>query len=164
MAPVNTFTNEPPADFSRPENEAGMRAAIARVRLELGREYDLVIGGQRSKTQGKIRSMNPAKSSELVGLHQKAGAEHIDPAMRAAWQAFDSWKFVPAKDRADWLFRVAAVLRKRKFEFNAWLTLEVGKNWAEAEADTCEAIDFCELYARLALQMDEAETVVQLPG
>ena len=163
MGPV-TFLNEPIADFSKPENAEAMRAALAKVRGELGREYDLAIGGTRSKTGGKIRSINPAKPDELVGLHQKAGAEHTEPAMQAALKAFELWRFVPAQDRAEWLVRVAAILRRRKFEFNAWLVLEVGKNWAEAEADTCEAIDFCELYARLALQMDQAETVVQLPG
>ncbi len=141
-----------------------MKDALAKVRSELGREYDLVIGGARSRTGGKIRSINPAKPSELVGLHQKAGPEHVEPAMQAALAAFETWRFVPAADRAAWLFRVAAILRARKFEFNAWLVVEVGKNWAEAEADTCEAIDFCELYARLALEMDKAETVVQLPG
>ncbi len=164
MASVSTFTNEPLADFSRPENAAAMRAALAKVRGELGREYSLVIGGARTHTTAKIRSLNPAQPTELIGLHQKAGPEHVEPAMQAALTAFDSWRLVPAQDRAAWLTRVAAILRARKFEFNACLILEVGKNWAEAEADTCEAIDFCELYARLALDMDQAEPVVQLPG
>lgn len=164
MASVSTFTNEPLADFSRPENAAAMRAALAKVRGELGREYPLIIGGVRIHTTGKIRSLNPAQPSELIGLHQKAGPEHVEPAMQAALAAFESWRFVSAQDRAAWLVCVAAILRARKFEFNAWLVLEVGKNWAEAEADTCEAIDFCELYARLALDMDQAEPVVQLPG
>jgi len=164
MDSVSAFVNEPLADFSKPENAAGMRAALAKVRGELGREYDLVIGGERTRTRGKIRSLNPAKPAELVGLHQKAGPEHVEPAMQAALAAFESWRFVPVAERAAWLFRVAAILRAHKFEFNAWLVLEVGKNWGEAEADTCEAIDFCELYARLALQLDKAETVVQLPG
>jgi 1-pyrroline-5-carboxylate dehydrogenase len=169
MAPVSylnvsTFNNEPLADFSRPENAAAMRSALTKVRSELGREYPLVIGGVRSQTSGKIRSINPAKPAELIGLHQKAGPEHVEPAMLAALTAFDAWRFVSPQERAAWLVRVAAILRARKFEFNAWLVLEVGKNWGEAEADTCEAIDFCELYARLALDMDQAEPVVQLPG
>lgn len=164
MASVSTFTNEPLADFSQAGNAAAQRAAIAQVRGELGREYDLVIGGVRSRTSGKIRSINPARPEELVGQHQKAGAEHVEPAIAAALAAFATWRFVPATERVAWLTRVAAILRARKFEFNAWLIVEVGKNWAEAEADTCEAIDFCELYARLALDMDQAEPVVQLPG
>jgi len=141
-----------------------MRAAIAKVRGELGREYDLVIAGKRSRTSEKIRSLNPSRPSEIVGMHQKAAREHVEPAMQAALAAFESWKRVAVEERAGLLFRTAAILRKRKPEFNAWLVLEVGKNWDEAEADTCEAIDFCEFYARLALHMAESKPAVQLPG
>ena len=164
MATVSPFVNEPLVDFTKPENAAAMRAALTKVAGELGREYDLVIGGARHKTSSTIHSLNPAHPSQTVGIHQKAGHEHIEPAMQAALTAFESWRFIPATERAAWLFRVADILRRRKFEFNAWLIYEVGKNWAEAEADTCEAIDFCELYARLALQLDQAEPIVQLPG
>ena len=161
---VQPFSNEPAVDFRIEGNAQAMRAAIAKVRGELGREYDLVIGGRRSKTSDKIRSLNPAKPSEVVGIHQKAGIEHVEPAMQAALAAFESWKNVAVEERAGLLFRTAAILRKRKPEFNAWMVLEVGKNWDEAEADTCEAIDFLEFYARLALHMAEAKTAVQLPG
>jgi len=141
-----------------------MRAAIEKVRGQLGREYDLIIDGRPGRTSEKIRSFNPARPSEVIGVHQKAGREHVQPAMEAALAAFESWKKVPVQQRADLLIRTADILRKRKPEFNAWMVLEVGKNWDEAEADTCEAIDFCEFYARLALRMDQAEPAVQLPG
>jgi 1-pyrroline-5-carboxylate dehydrogenase len=161
---VTPFQNEPLADFKRPENAAAMRAAIALVRGQLGREYDLVIGGERVRTEEKIISLNPAHPSEIVGVHQKAGREHVEPAMAAALCAFETWKHASAEERSGLVFRVAELLRQRKFEFNAWLVVEVGKNWDEAEADTCEAIDFCELYARGVLHLDAAEPVVQLPG
>jgi 1-pyrroline-5-carboxylate dehydrogenase len=166
--PVNTdvsaFRNEPAADFSLAANAAKLCSAIEHVRGELGLEYDLVIGGRRVRTAEKIRSVNPARPPEVIGVHQKAGPEHVEPAVSAALAAYETWKFAPAQTRAHWLFRVAEILRERRFEFNAWLVLEVGKNWAEAEAETCEAIDFCELYARLALQLDRAEPVLQYPG
>jgi 1-pyrroline-5-carboxylate dehydrogenase len=161
---VSPFVNEPLANYRLEENARGMREAIAKVRKELGREYDLVIGGKRIKTTDKIRSLNPAKPAEVVGIHQKAGAEQVEPAMQAALAAFENWKFAPIEQRTGILFRTAEILRKRKYEFNAWLVLEVGKNYDEAEADTCEAIDFLELYARQALVLDKAEPVVQLPG
>ena len=161
---VSPFSNEPAVNFHRDANAVAMRAAIQKVRSELGREYDLVIGGRRIRTPEKIQSLNPARPSEVAGVHQKAGREHVEPAMQAALQAFESWKSASVDDRAGLLFRVAEILRKRKAEFNAWMVLEVGKNWDEAEADTCEAIDFCEFYARLALRMAEAEPAVQLPG
>ena len=161
---MRPFANEPLVSFREEANASGMRAAIAKVRGQLGREYDLVIGGRRIRTEEKIQSLNPARPAEVVGVHQKAGSEHVEPAIQAALLAFDSWKNVSPQERAAVVFRVADILRKRKFEFNAWLVLEVGKNWDEAEADTCEAIDFCELYAHTALRLDEAEPVVQLPG
>ena len=72
-AKVGPFRNEPLTDFSKDENARKMRAGIEKVRSELGREYDLVIGGKRVKTKDKLRSINPAKPSQLVGLFQKAG-------------------------------------------------------------------------------------------
>src|SRR5215467_11474848 len=86
------FVNEPLTDFSKDENVRKMRAAIEKVRGQLGREYDLIIGGKRVKTQDKIKSLNPAKPSQVVGLHQKAGKEHVEPAMNAALQAFEQWR------------------------------------------------------------------------
>jgi len=164
ISAVRPFTNEPIADYRKEENARGMREAIAKVRKELGREYDLVIGGRRIKTTEKIRSLNPAKPSEVVGIHQKAGLEHVEPAMQAALKAFETWQYAPLAERVGVLRRTADILRKRKFEFNAWLVLEVGKNWDEAEADTVEAIDFLELYAHQAEVLDRAQPVTQLPG
>ena len=161
---VSPFRNEPATDFSKPENAQKMRAAIEKVRSELGREYDLVIGGKRFQTPDKIRSINPAKPSELVGLFQKAGKEQVEPAMKAALKAFADWKRTSVAERAGLLFRTAKIIRERKFEFSAWMVFEVGKNWAEADADTAELLDFLEFYGREALRLAKAEPPVQLPG
>src|SRR5690242_17223238 len=158
------FVTEPFFDFRNEENARRMRAAIAKVRGQLGREYDLIIGGKRAKTTDKIRSLNPAKPSEVVGIHQRAGKEHVEPAMQAALKAFDSWSRTSWDERIALLFRTADILRERKFEMMAWLVFEVSKNWAEADADIAETIDFCEFYARQAQQLLHAKTAVQLPG
>jgi len=60
------FVSEPFFDFRNEENARRMRAAIAKVRGHLGHEYDLIIGGKRVKTTDKIKSLNPAKPSEIV--------------------------------------------------------------------------------------------------
>ena len=78
------FKNEPAVDFSKPENQRAMREALATVKTQLGREYPLVIGGIETKTAKKITSTNPARPAEVVGVHQKAGPEHVQPAMDAA--------------------------------------------------------------------------------
>jgi 1-pyrroline-5-carboxylate dehydrogenase len=160
----DTFKNEPSVDFSNPENTRRMRAAIEKVRNELGREYDLVIGGRHLKTAEKTNSINPAKPSENVGIHQAAGASEVEPAMQAALKAFETWKFTSVEERTNLLFRVSALLRERKLELMAWLVFEVGKNWAEADGDIAELIDFCDLYALEALRLSKAEPPVQLPG
>src|SRR5216683_19494 len=158
------FVNEPFFDFTREENARKMRAAIEKVRGQLGREYDLIIGGKRVKTADKIRSLNPTRPSEIVGIHQKAGKEHVEPALNAALKAFESWSRTSVKERADLLFRVGDLLRQRKMEYMAWLVFEVSKNWAEADADISETIDFSEFYAGEALRLAKTETPAQMPG
>ena len=69
---VGPFRNEPMVYFSKPEAARQMRAALDRVHGQLGREYDLIIGGHRVRTAEKIRSVNPARPSQVVGIHQKA--------------------------------------------------------------------------------------------
>jgi 1-pyrroline-5-carboxylate dehydrogenase len=158
------FVNEAFVDFTTAENKRAMEAALAAVENDLGREYDLIIGGKRLRTAGKIVSINPARPSQVIGIHQKAGAEHVEEAMQAAQTAFASWSNTTAAERAGLLFRAADLIRERKFEFCAWLTYEVGKNWAEADADVGETIDFLEFYGREALRLDGAKTPIQLPG
>ncbi len=163
-APAGEFRNEPFLDFSREENVRAMREALARVADQLGEEYDLVVGGRRIRTTEKIRSVNPARPAQVVGVHQKAGEEHAELAMQAALDAYKSWSIAPVEQRASLLLITADLLRKRKFEFCAWMIYEVGKNWGEADVEVGEAIDFLEFYAREALRLAAATTPIQFPG
>jgi 1-pyrroline-5-carboxylate dehydrogenase len=162
--PQGRFRNEPFTDFKAPENTRSMRAALELVGGQLGREYELIIGGDRFRTEGKIRSLNPARPTQIVGVHQKAGAEHAGQAMEAALAAFETWSRVSVGDRVSLLLGAAEIIRQRKFELCAWLTYEVGKNWAEADADVGETIDFLEFYSREALRLANATTPIQYPG
>jgi len=162
--PQGGFANEPFVNFNTPENTRAMQDALANVASQLGREYDLVIGGRRLRTEGKIRSLNPARPAQVVGIHQKAGAGHVEEAMAAALHAYDSWSRTSTNERVSLLLNAAAIIRSRHFGFCAWLTYEVGKNWAEADADVGETIDFLEFYAREALRLVAATTPIQYPG
>ena len=158
------FANESYTDFAQPANAEAMRAALKKVRSEFGREYDLLIAGDRRKSALKLESLNPSKPSEIVGIHQKASEPDARDAIEAAYAYFPVWAAVPFQERAQYLVTLAEILRKRKYEFDAWLVLEAGKTWAEAEADVSEAIDFCEYYARQALKLAHPEALVQLSG
>ena len=158
------FSNEPLIDFSRPANREAMEKALADVRAQLGREYDLLIAGRREKTPDTLKSLNPSKPSEAVGIHSKATAAQAKEAVEAAYAYFPEWASTPAETRVDMLLEAAALFRKRKLEFDAWLVYEAGKTWPEADADVSEAIDFCEYYARQMLRLSKPDPVVQMPG
>jgi 1-pyrroline-5-carboxylate dehydrogenase len=163
-SPQGEFRNEPFTNFKDPETARKMKTALDLVASHLGHEYDLLIGGNRLRTEGKIKSINPARPAQVVGIHQRAGAEHAETAMRAALDAFETWSRTSVETRASLLLNAAQIIRDRKFEFCAWLTYEVGKNWAEADADVGETIDFLEFYGREALRLAKSQTPIQLPG
>ncbi len=158
------FRNEPVLDFAVESNRLKQQRALERVQGRLGREYDLIIGSERPKAPKTFASINPSDKNQVIGIFQSGTAEQAAQAVEVAAGAFESWKRVPARERADVLFRAAAGLRARRFENNAWMILEVGKSWAEADADTAEAIDFCEFYAREALRYAGPQPLTRYPG
>ncbi|MGH9784499.1 MAG: L-glutamate gamma-semialdehyde dehydrogenase, partial [Terriglobia bacterium] len=158
------FRNEPFTDFSKPDIRSAMREAIEKVRGQLGREYDIRIAGERIRTPEKFRSYNPARKSEVIGVFQKGTPELAIKAIESAYEQFQRWERVPATERAEILFRAASILRRKKCEFAAWMIFEVGKSWAEADADVAEAIDFCDFYAREMLRLAGPQPLTPIPG
>jgi 1-pyrroline-5-carboxylate dehydrogenase len=161
---VPQFANEPVQPFADAESKAAMSAAIAAERAKFGTEYDLVIDGKRVKAPKQFASRNPAKPSEVVGLVQSATAEQAREAVAAADRAFARWSKTSPRDRADILFKAADAIRKRRYEFDALLVLEVGKSWAEAEGDVAEGIDFLEFYGREMLRYANPDPIVPFAG
>lgn len=162
---LTPFTNEPYVDFRQTEPRSRMEAALQAVGSELGHSYPLVIGGERIfTTDDYIVSRNPARPSQIVGQAARATTELTEHAIAVAGEAFTSWRRVPGEVRARYLLKAAAILRRRIYEFSAWLVYEVSKSWAEAYADTAEAIDFMEFYAREMMRLDGAHPTVPYPG
>jgi 1-pyrroline-5-carboxylate dehydrogenase len=158
------FVNEPYLDFSASANKQAMERALAEVRAQFGREYELLVAGRRERTGDLLKSLNPSHPSEVIGLHHKATADLAREAVESAYEFFPQWADTPAERRVEMLLRAAEILRRRKLEFDAWLVYETGKTWAEAEGDVSEAIDFCDYYARQMLRLASPDPVVQLPG
>ncbi len=158
------FHNEPYADFSTPENRRAQEEAIKFVERRFGRKYELFIDGKGVRSDRLHKSYNPANKDQVVGALYKASQHEVDMAMEAALRAFEKWRHVPPKERAIVLLKAAQIMRRRKFEINAWMILETGKSWIEAEADTSEAIDFCEFYAREMIRWSEIKGVIPFPN
>jgi 1-pyrroline-5-carboxylate dehydrogenase len=161
---IAPFSNEAIKNFTDPADAAAMRAALASVKARFGESYPLVIDGVKIETEKKIRSLNPANPDEVVGVISSASKAQALQAIDAAARAFETWKRVPMPERAQYLFKAAELLRRRRFEYDALLTYEVGKSWPEADGDTAEAIDFIEYYAREALRYSQPQPVVPIEG
>jgi 1-pyrroline-5-carboxylate dehydrogenase len=164
IADIAPFANEPILTFRDEDSKRAMREAIANASRESGVVYDLIIGGKRVKSPTQFASRNPAKPSEIVGTVQSATVEQAREAVTAAEKAFATWSRVPAQQRADLLFRAAAEVRRRRYEFDALLVLEVGKSWVEADGDVAEGIDFLEYYGREMLRYDGVHPVTPIKG
>jgi RHH-type proline utilization regulon transcriptional repressor/proline dehydrogenase/delta 1-pyrroline-5-carboxylate dehydrogenase len=148
-----TFQNEPLTDFSRDDARLAMQRALRSISEQLGATYPLVIANQAVTTDQVIVSVNPSRSQQIVGRCARATTAHAEQAIAAARTAFDTWRDVEPRERAEYLFKAAAVMRRRRFELSAWETYECGKQWREADADVAETIDYCNYYALEMLRL-----------
>src|SRR3954454_25169608 len=110
----NPFVSEPSVDFSIEANRAAMREALATVKGQLGQRYPLLIGGERRETGRWITSTNPGNLDQVVGEVAKAGPAEVEAAVEAANCAFQQWRRMSATGRASVLFKMAAIVRRRK--------------------------------------------------
>jgi len=158
------FKNEPIVFFKDAGQKLAMEKAIQQLEGEFGREYPLVIGGERVTTAEKLTSINPSRTDEVVGVFSKGDAALARRAVAAANRAFARWRWTPPEERARYLLKTAAVMRRRAYELAAWMVVEEGKNWLEAYGDVAEAIDFCEFYAREMIRLGGPQALTPLAG
>jgi len=161
--PRPEFVNEPIADFSRSETREAMAAALEQIEDDLGEEYPIVIGGKAIHARPMLISRNPSHKQTVVGRIASATAEDAVLAIDTARRAFPAWSKTEVQYRAEYLELMAREMRDRRYELSAWQVVECGKPWAEADADVCEAIDFCIYYAQQMRGL-ESPLHVDLPG
>ena len=158
------FKNEPLTDFSVPANKKRMQEALQSVRAHLGKEYPSIVGKQKLFLKGKFSSFNPSQKDQVVGVFQRADETHADMAVKVAAETFGRWSLVEPAKRADYLFKAASIMRKRRLELAAWMVFEVGKSWVEGDGDVAEAIDFLEFYGREMLRYAGPQLLTKYPG
>jgi 1-pyrroline-5-carboxylate dehydrogenase len=157
------FENEPGTDFTIEANRERMRAALSVVGAQLGQRYPIVVGGERREPGRWIESRNPGDPDQLVGSVAKATPRDAHDAMAAATAAFAAWKRVAPEGRASVLFKMAGLMRQRKFELAAWMVYELDKAWDEADGEVCEAIDMLEWNGREMLRLSLPAPLANLP-
>jgi RHH-type proline utilization regulon transcriptional repressor/proline dehydrogenase/delta 1-pyrroline-5-carboxylate dehydrogenase len=141
------FIYAPDTDYANLETRLKAEQALVQVKQELGKTYQPLINGEYIETANYLDSVNPCRSSELVGKVGQISVGQAEQAMIAAKVAFKSWKKTPATARANILRKAADLMEQRRHELNAWICLEVGKIIPQADGEVSEAIDFCRYYA-----------------
>lgn len=154
---VPAFRNEPLADFARSGPRESLRNALEVIRKDFSKTYLPVIGNQAVQVQETVVARNPSCTQEEIGRWGVAGVPEAERAIAAAKAAFEGWRDTPVPQRAALLKRVAEGFRRRRWELAAWIVVEVGKPWREADADVAEAIDFCEYYALEMERLDHPQ-------
>ena len=159
------YHHEPVAEWRRPEVRAAFGAAVRRVDVS-GFDSDVpaVIGDAPARTASTIVSVDPAQPGRVVARAASCGPAEAERAIEAAQGALGEWGRATPAARAGVLFRAAEWLRARRAELAALEVFEAGKPWREADADVCEAIDFCEYYGRQALRLAGGGAVESPPG
>jgi RHH-type proline utilization regulon transcriptional repressor/proline dehydrogenase/delta 1-pyrroline-5-carboxylate dehydrogenase len=163
-SPDGPFENAPLVNFVHPESREKMRAAIEEMRAGLGKKYPIVIGGKRIWMDKTIASINPSSPDQVVGHLCGAGIPEAERAVQACRDAFGSWSRTSVEHRACVLERAAAIMDRRRFELSALEVFEVGKQWAEADGDIREAMDFCLFYAQQMRLRGRPRLTQHVPG
>jgi len=94
-----------------------------------------------AKSGETFRSVNPANKGEVIGIVSKSGRDDVDLAVKAAREAFETWRLFPAPRRGEILFRAAEILSGKKESLGKLETREMGKVLSEGLGDVQEAID-----------------------
>jgi 1-pyrroline-5-carboxylate dehydrogenase len=144
-------------DFHRRFDEA-----LSRVRAAAGAMYPNLIGGDPvAGTDAPLDDHSPIDSSFLLGRFAAAGSAEVDLAVRRAGAAQRDWARRPWQERVEILRRAAELIRQRKYDLAALMSLEVGKSRMEAMGDAEESADLIEYYCG---QVEETDGFVRAMG
>ena len=161
---MKPFKNLPIRLFDDPVQISAVEQALDDLKTSAGREYPLVISDQTFTNDGKLPTTNPANPAQVLAVFQKATPEQAEAAIVLGAERFTSWRYTPADERANYLFKAAEFLLQRRDQAVATMVMEAGKSWIEADADFAEAVDFLEFYAREALRYAGQQELVAFDG
>lgn len=159
------FVNEAMRDFAVDSQREAFNKQIDKLKKSLPVKVPVVLGQKAEPANGVPQKReNPARRSETVAEIDYATKQQAERAVKDAHAAFPAWRDTPVEKRAQLLVKAADLMRERRDELSALMVLEVGKTPREADADVCEAIDFCEYYAREAIRLSIPRAMGSLPG
>jgi RHH-type proline utilization regulon transcriptional repressor/proline dehydrogenase/delta 1-pyrroline-5-carboxylate dehydrogenase len=163
MSPA-AYEPEPLREWRRGASRAAFALAIDGAREREAIDVPALIAGDQVRTSATICSVDPAHTERVIAMSASCTATDADRAIAAANAAAPAWRAAPPQERAGLLFRAGQWLREHRDDIAALECFEAAKPWDQADADVCEAIDFCEYYGREVLRLAAASgDLVQSP-
>jgi RHH-type proline utilization regulon transcriptional repressor/proline dehydrogenase/delta 1-pyrroline-5-carboxylate dehydrogenase len=159
-----SFKNEPYTDFSREPARQAMTEAIESVKGQLGKTVNFYVPPTVGQLKDELVSTNPSRPNEIIVRMPSYAPAEIEGVIQSAQVAWKQWRTTSTDTRADYLCRVAELMRQRRHNLAAWEIFETGKPWREADGDIAEAIDFLEYYARDMRRLGRPQRLRQEPG
>jgi acyl-CoA reductase-like NAD-dependent aldehyde dehydrogenase len=132
---------DPPAELHQRFDHA-----LAKIKVDLGREHAMLIGGRERSSKDKFEVRSPIDRDWLLGVFQQGGGDDVDAAVVAARAAFPPWAATPWQERVRLLRRAAHLIEERVYDIGAALALEVGKNRVESLGEVQETADLIAWY------------------
>jgi RHH-type transcriptional regulator, proline utilization regulon repressor / proline dehydrogenase / delta 1-pyrroline-5-carboxylate dehydrogenase len=160
----SAYRPEPLTEWRRPDAMDPVAVAMRAEFSRPSRKVEALIGGKKLSTGRTFLSVDPADPESVVAEVTGCGSAEVEEALVVATRAAARWRTVPVAERAAVLFGAAERMRRGRNELSALQVHEAGKGWADADADVCEAIDFCEYYGRRMLELDAGGEVQSPPG
>jgi alpha-ketoglutaric semialdehyde dehydrogenase len=115
------------------------------------------------KSRKYFKSMNPA-NKHVISTHQASDKRDVDLAVKSALKAQKSWSKVPAPKRAEYLFEISRILKRKKHQLGKLVTKEMGKVLSEGLGDVQECIDIFEYMAGEGRRLFGHTTPSELPN
>jgi len=158
------FANEPRRELRRPAPRSRLLDAVGAAPDVFPIAVPMIVGGERRMTTETIVSVDPGATATVVGESARASVADADEAVALARATWPAWRSTSWSERAAVMIRAASIMRARRDELAALEVFEAGKPLPEADADVCEAIDFCEYYAREAIRLGHGGASRNVPG
>ncbi|MBF0106399.1 MAG: aldehyde dehydrogenase family protein [Deltaproteobacteria bacterium] len=158
------FINEAYIDFTKKENREWIPAAIMNLRGRLPLKVPVTVDGRVISGLAVNKVQNPSDHRETVAENGMATQAEADAAILACEKAKKTWGHRPVRERADIIRKAADLMVRDKKELICVEVLEEAKPFKEADADVCEAIDFCRYYADEAERIFRHKPTTDIPG
>src|SRR3990172_10394219 len=106
--------------FNPPEElHRGFDKAVAKLKVNLGKEYGMIIDGKDVFADEKYQDRSPVNTDWVLAKIQKGNTTHANMAIAAARKAFPAWSSTPWQKRVQLVRKASANIEKRIFELGA---------------------------------------------